>query len=131
VSKGRCYPSMLAYDYGALYGTVFGDTGCTNQLAYGLQSLYQQYFGRATGPGSPMGIFSPANVKYGVRSDGGVAGIYGGQLVHATRHLGTVYSRLSDGGCAPSQNDAGFDFYVMGADAPETDFAEMTVTIDP
>lgn len=78
-----------------------------------------------------MGIFSPGGVKYGIRTptDGGIS--YTGPLARATLYTGAIFTRATDGGCASTPRDAGIDYYQLGADAPETEFAPMTVTIDP
>ncbi len=130
VGRARCYPSLVAYDIPYVTAVGYRDSACSQQLTAGLQSFYRQYFGVSSGPPSPMGIFSAAGVKYGIKPvDGGT--YYTGTYVRATQHTGAVYSRVGgDGGCVLSSAASG-DFYVLGADVPETEFAELTVAIDP
>ena len=132
-SSARCYPSLLAYDFWfGLYGSTYRDAVCTQQLTPGLQSFYRQLFGAPSGPPSPNGIFSPTAVKYGLRSptDGGFIS-YTGQLARATLYSGPLFSRVGDGGCTSMPRDGGTDYYQLGADVPDTEFAPMMVAIDP
>lgn len=130
LGNGRCYPSLIAYDYGGIFGAAaYRDGTCTQPLSFGLQSFYTQYFGKGAGPPSPMGIFSPTNVKYGLRSTDG--GLYTGVYTRATLHTGALFTKLDDGGCRSTPRDGGYDYYVLGADVPESEFAEMTVVVDP
>ncbi|MBL8950681.1 MAG: hypothetical protein JNK82_07890 [Myxococcaceae bacterium] len=135
LASARCYPSMVAYDLSfGLLPQTFGNPTCSELLYAGMQSYYRQYFGAPTGGGapSPMGIFSPASLKYGLRTADGGFGLYSGTYARATRHMGPLYVRIGDGGCAlQTDGGTGYDYYSLGADVPDTEFAEMTVAVDP
>lgn len=130
VGTARCYPSLVAA--GSLYGTTttFADPSCTQPLWYGISSFYSYYFGRKSGASSPKGIFSAANVRYGMRpTDGGSP--YVMQITRATLHSGGVYDKQEDGGCVHMPDAGVLDWYTPGADVPDTEFVEMNLAIDP